>query len=121
MGRPGTGPDRQIHPDDQASVDEWCATLDQLGEWQGDDGMFWLRRMLVCGLDIYEVQLDPDQRPHVRLYNGSWLVFDCDGTDLAEEAFMRGILDLEARLLPEHNTWKSLGVRAISIVNSLPE
>ena len=48
-------------------------------------------------------------------------IFQCDGTDLAEEAFMRGILDLGDRLLLESRSWKALGVRAISIVNELPE
>ncbi len=110
-----------IHPEDDAAVKEWCRVLINWGERNGDDGKCWYKKLLILGLDICEVQLDEDQRPHVRLYDGSWLVFDCDGTDLADEAFVRGILNLEDRLLPAGTTWKGLGVRAIAIENTLPE
>lgn len=107
--------------EDEASVREWGCVLTSWSERMGDDGLYWQRTLVLAGLDIFEVRLDEEQRPHVRLYNGSWLVFDCDGTDLAEEAYMRGILDLGDRMLPEARSWQSLGVQAISIVNELAE
>ena len=107
-----------LHLDDQAELDEFGVVLERLWERQGDDGMFWRRKMILCGVEVTRVHLDKQARAHVQLASGSWLLLDTDGTELSEQAMVFGIYgDPEGiPLMEPRQTWKASGARVISFV-----
>lgn len=109
----------QVRPDDAAELRAHSSTLQTFYAREGDDGPIWCKEMRFYGVEVTAVSLDEDQRAHVRLGEGTWIVIEGDGTDLVEHGLIFGLYIDNGdwnRLEDEDRRWNFLPARAISII-----
>lgn len=109
----------QVRPEDAEELRAYSSTLQTYFERDGDDGPIWCKEMRFYGAEVTAVSLDDDQRVHVRLAEGTWLVVEGDGTNLAEQGLIFGLYIDDGdwnRLDDIDRKWNHLPARAISII-----
>lgn len=109
----------QVQPDDAEELRHYARSLQTFFSRDGDDGPIWCKEMRFYGVEVTAVSLDSDHRAHVRLAEGTWLVIEGDGTDLAERGLIFGLYIDEGdwnRLDDRDRRWNHLPARAISII-----